>query len=161
MALHNNKGPPRHQIKQPTTPPQEPPINEVSYHYAQVYCGFCGRFITDIGGFASAPFAAQMESGKRPTPGVDLLASQPDLFTREVRDHVVLEKEPRGLARALKLVVPLRLDPVFPRLYLQPHLCYHDLEAEELYRITQHTTTTRKNTGKTAAESYVRNSAKS
>jgi hypothetical protein len=136
MALRNNKGSARRHIDQTITPPREP-LAEVSYHYAQIFCGFCGRFITDVGGFVSAPFAAQMESGKRLTPGVDLLTSQPDLFTREIRDHVVLEREPRGLAMALKLIVPLRPDPVFPRLYLQPHLCYHNPGPEALHIISQ------------------------
>jgi hypothetical protein len=123
-------------------PTQDRREADVSYHYAQVSCGFCGRFVTDVGEFISVRFAAAMQSGQRHTPGVDLLTEQPDLFMRVLRGHVVLEKQPRGLARALELIVPARPDPVLPCLYLQPHFCYHDLDADELQWFSQHERTT-------------------
>ncbi|KAI8624716.1 hypothetical protein F5Y19DRAFT_452998 [Xylariaceae sp. FL1651] len=122
---------------QTVTSQQESVINGVSYHYTQIFCGFCGHFVTDIGGFVSASFAAAMESGQRQTPGASLLGEQTDLFTHEVREHVVLKKGPWGLAKAIDLIVPVRPDPLFPRLYLRPHLCYHDLDAKELQRLSR------------------------
>ncbi|KAI0598944.1 hypothetical protein F4775DRAFT_600893 [Biscogniauxia sp. FL1348] len=101
--------------------------NIEAYHYTQIFCGGCGRFVTDIGGFVSPEFGAAMSKGKVPTPGVDLLSRHSDYFTKYARPNVVPEDGPCGLSGARWLMeTPMVPDPTFPRLYLHPWLCFHD-----------------------------------
>ncbi|KAI5917059.1 hypothetical protein F4810DRAFT_698157 [Camillea tinctor] len=101
--------------------------NTEAYHYTQIFCGACGRFVTDIGGFVSPEFSAAMSKGKVRTPGVDLLSRHSNQFSEYVRPDVVLESGPCGLSGArLMMETPMIPDPTFPRLYLHPWLCFHE-----------------------------------
>ncbi|KAI1493291.1 hypothetical protein F5X96DRAFT_237471 [Biscogniauxia mediterranea] len=101
--------------------------NTEAYHYTQIFCGACGRFITDIGGFVSRGFSAAMNRGEARTPGVDLLSRHSDYFTKYARPGVVAEDGPCGLSGAgLLMESPMVPDPTLPRLYLHSWLCFHD-----------------------------------
>ncbi|KAI1499552.1 hypothetical protein F5X99DRAFT_410902 [Biscogniauxia marginata] len=105
--------------------------NEDVYYYTQIFCGGCGHFVTDMGGFVSPAFAAAMTRGESQTPGVDLLSRHPEYFSEHAREDVVHESGPCGLSGARLLMEALtQPDPTFPRLYLQPWLCFHSHEAE-------------------------------
>lgn len=97
------------------------------YVYTQLYCGLCGRFVTDIGGLVTAHFAADISNGKQPSPGTDMLRRLPDCFTQEPRSGVEPEKGPHGLRGAVNLMDPvtMRRDSILPKLFLQTWLCFH------------------------------------
>lgn len=109
------------------------------YVYTQLYCGFCSRYVTDIGGLVSAPFAAAISEGEKPGPGADMLRHLPDCFRQDLpssrpRSGIVeaeLEKGPHGLGAAARHLMPMEplaamtRDPRLPRLFLQPWLCFH------------------------------------
>ncbi|KAI1330184.1 hypothetical protein F5Y16DRAFT_396749 [Xylariaceae sp. FL0255] len=98
--------------------------SEAIYYYSQVFCGKCGRFITDVGGFTSPQFAASMDAQDRLTPGADLVHHHPELFCYNSR--VTREEGPHGLQAAISSVAPVKVDPSNPRIYLKAHLCNHE-----------------------------------
>ncbi|KAI1262223.1 hypothetical protein F5Y18DRAFT_164017 [Xylariaceae sp. FL1019] len=108
---------------------------ESVYCYTQVFCGFCGRFVTDLGGFVLPEFSKSIAKGQRNSPGLDALQHQPDLFTSELRTNVALEKQPQGLPAAIDWTVQVQPDHLFPRIYLQPQHCYHNVNEEELRKL--------------------------
>ncbi|KAI0157401.1 hypothetical protein GGR57DRAFT_461776 [Xylariaceae sp. FL1272] len=108
---------------------------EFVYCYTQVFCGFCGRFITDLGGFVLPGFSKSIAKGERNSPGLDALRLQPDLFTSELRANVALEKQPQGLPAAINWMVQVQPDLLFPRIFLQPQHCYHNVNEDELRKL--------------------------
>ncbi|RYP40909.1 hypothetical protein DL767_001390 [Monosporascus sp. MG133] len=102
----------------------------VTYVYTQLFCGLCGRYMTDIGGLASARLAADILSGKRLGPGVDMLWRLPECFMPQgegPRSGIEIERGPHGLRGAAHSMAPLvvKADPRLPRLFLQSWLCFH------------------------------------
>ncbi|RYP46923.1 hypothetical protein DL768_006957 [Monosporascus sp. mg162] len=102
----------------------------VTYIYTQLVCGLCGRYMTDIGGLASAPLAADILSGKRLGPGADMLRRFSECFMpqgEEPRFGGEMERGPHGLRGAAHSMAPLvvKADPRLPRLFLQSWLWFH------------------------------------
>ncbi len=119
---------------------QAPDGGRPVYIYAQLFCGFCGRYVTDVGGLASAGFAADVAAGRRAGPGEDMLRRLPEYLastpTRRFFTSpggggggggVEPEPGPHGLSGAANFLEPLVVmrDPRLPRLFLEPWLCFH------------------------------------
>ncbi|KAH9884272.1 hypothetical protein F4778DRAFT_569181 [Xylariomycetidae sp. FL2044] len=107
-------------------------IKQIIYYYNQIFCGGCGRYITDAGGFLSPQLAAKMDYRTRRGPGVDLLYQFPEYFSADKRQLVLREKGLLGLAGAGHVMqmqtVP---DHEYPVIYLLPWLCYHEDKVED------------------------------
>ncbi|RYP72320.1 hypothetical protein DL771_004294 [Monosporascus sp. 5C6A] len=113
-----------------TNPALEQHPQAVTYIYTQFFCGPCGRYITEIGGLASAPLVADILSGKRLGSGADMLRRLPECFMTQgegPRPGVEMERGPHGLRGAVHSMAPLvvKAHPRLPRLFLQSWFCFH------------------------------------
>ena len=99
------------------------------YIYTQLFCGHCGRYITDLGGLVTPAFAAEVAGGSRSGPGPDIHRRYPESFTRRPRARVEPESGRHGMSGAAgsfaTLGLTMRPDPLLPRLFLQPWFCFH------------------------------------
>lgn len=99
------------------------------YIYTQLFCGYCGRYVTDLGGLVTPAFAAEVAGGGRCGPGPDIQRRYPEFFTQRLRAGVEPESGRHGMSGAASSFATLGLtmqpDPRLPRLFLQPWFCFH------------------------------------